>query len=39
VRARSAKIGPGEVDVAIGTPPSNRNVRPPLVELNGRFDS
>src|SRR5262245_17457221 len=37
VGARSAKIGPGEVDVATGAPPSNRNVRPLLVALTGRL--
>jgi len=31
VCARSAKIGPAEVDVLIGTPPSKRNVSPLVV--------
>src|SRR6185369_2595714 len=32
---RSAKIGPDDVDVRTGTPPSNRNVSPPLVDPIG----
>jgi len=32
VCARSAKIGPADVDVRTGTPASNRNVSPPLVD-------
>ena len=35
VCARSAKIGPADVDVRTGTPASNRNDSPPLVEPIG----
>src|SRR2546426_7085790 len=37
VCARSAKIGPGVVDVATGAPPWKLNVRPLLAALIGRF--
>src|SRR6266566_6359262 len=35
VCARSAKIGPADVEVGTGAPPSKRNVTPPLVEPIG----
>src|SRR5712671_799612 len=35
VCARSAKIGPADVDVRTGTPPSKRKVSPPLVDPLG----
>ena len=37
VWARSANTGPGEAEVLTGTPPSKRNVEPPLVALTGTF--
>ena len=37
VWARSLNTEPGERDVGTGTPPSKRNVEPPLVALTGRF--
>ncbi|AHG91600.1 hypothetical protein J421_4063 [Gemmatirosa kalamazoonensis] len=37
VVARSAKIGPADVDVFTGMPPSKRKVTPPLVEPMGVF--
>jgi hypothetical protein len=37
VCARSPKMGPAEVEVRTGTPPSKRKVEPPLVALIGRL--
>src|SRR5207247_2568050 len=37
VWARSANTGPGGTEVRTGTPPSKRNVEPPLVALTGTF--
>ena len=34
---RSPNTDPGDPDVGTGTPPSKRNVEPPLVALTGRF--
>ena len=39
VCGRSAKIGPADVDVRTGTPPTNLKVSAPLVDPIGMFDT